>query len=358
MKFLRSITFPFAMIFWLIIVIRNFLYNIKVFKSKTFDVATICVGNISVGGTGKTPTVEYLIRLLKDEHKIATLSRGYGRKTKGYIEASALSSTDEIGDEPTQFKQKFNEITVTVCEDRATALDILEKDYDAVLLDDAFQHRKVKCGVSVLLFDYNKVFDVDWMLPFGNLREPRSGMKRADVILITKTPRIFSPMERRRVENKLDVYPHQKIFYSYFQYGELQPLNPIISPKKFEDLDKKTKVFILTGIADPSVMINYFESNKIKHIHRIHYPDHYRFSLKDIDKIRREFGAVQTENKIIITTEKDAMRLRHPRLENMIKDIPIYYLPIELHMHDKDKEEFDKIILSYVGSGHKHYAVS
>jgi tetraacyldisaccharide 4'-kinase len=182
-------------------------------------------------------------------------------------------------------------------------------------------------------------------------------MKRAEIVLITKTPKIFSPMERRRVETKVNIYPHQKIFYSYLRYGELRVLNDAQASKTIASIDKKTKIFILTGIADPSVMINYFDSLKIRNIQRIHYPDHYRFSLKDIEKIRKEYESAQTDNKILITTEKDAMRLKHPRLENYVRDLPVHYLPVEMELHEKDKEEFDKIILNYVGSGTKHNAV-
>ncbi len=314
----------------------------------------IGVGNINVGGTGKSPTVEYLIRLLKDEFKIATLSRGYGRKTKGYIEASALSSPEEIGDEPTQFKQKFNEIKVVVDEDRSRALEKLEHEVDAVLLDDAFQHRKIQLGINIVLFDYNKVFDKDWMLPLGNRREPVSGLNRADIILITKTPKIFSPMERRRVESHLPNRRNIPVVYSYLKYAELKPLHSSYPPRVFSDLDKKTQIILLTGIADAMLLINHLEFHKLKILKHFNYPDHYNFVQKDLDKLEKEYQSIEGDNKIIITTEKDAMRLLHPKFENKLDGIPIYYLPIESELHEKDKEWFDNKILEYVRSNKKH----
>lgn len=357
MNFLRKISLPFALLYWLIIVLRNKLYDWQLFHSRSFKVPTISVGNINVGGTGKSPTVEYLIRLLKNDFKISTLSRGYGRKTSGFIEASALSSPEEIGDEPTQFKQKFNEVNVVVDENRSRALEILEHDYDAVILDDAFQHRKVKVGLQILLFDYNKVFNSDWMLPFGNLREPISGLNRADVILITKTPKIFSPMERRRVESHLP-NPHNKpIVYSYLKYAELKPLHEKFPVKVLSDFDKKTQVVLITGIADATLLINYLESHKLKIAKHFNYADHYNYTINDIEKWKQEYASIAGENKVVITTEKDAMRLLHPKFENNINEVPIYYLPIESDIHEKDKEWFDNKVKDYVRTSKKHNGV-
>lgn len=354
MNFLRKISLPFALLYWLIIVLRNKLYDWQLFHARSFKVPTISVGNINVGGTGKSPTVEYLIRLLKDDFKISTLSRGYGRKTSGFIEASALSSPEEIGDEPTQFKQKFNEINVVVDENRSRALEKLEHDYDAVILDDAFQHRKVKVGLQILLFDYNKVFDKDYMLPFGNLREPISGLNRADIILITKTPKIFSPMERRRVDSHLPNPYNKPIIFSYLKYGELKPLHSNFAHKEFNGLDKKTQMLLITGIADATLLINYLESFKLKITKHFKYADHYNYTVQDIEKWKSEYTSIQGDNKIIITTEKDAMRLLHPKFENLINEIPIYYLPIEAEIQEKDKEWFDNKVKDYVRTSKKH----
>lgn len=357
MKFLRKISFPFALLYWLIIVLRNKLYDWQLFHARSFKIPTISVGNINVGGTGKSPMVEYLVRLLKDEFKLSTLSRGYGRKTSGYIEASALSSPEEIGDEPTQFKQKFNELSVVVDENRTRALEKLEHEMDVVILDDAFQHRKVKVGLQILLFDYNKVFNSDWMLPFGNLREPISGLNRADIIVITKTPKIFSPMERRRVEAHLPNHNNIPIVYSYLKYGDLQALHTKFEQKLLSNCDKKTQIILITGIADASLLVNYLEFNKLKIAKHFNYPDHYNYTLNDIDKWQAEYQNISVDNKIIITTEKDAMRLLHPKFENKIDELPIYYLPIESDIQEKDKEWFDKKVIDYVRTSKKHNGV-
>lgn len=357
MKFLRKISFPFALLYWLIIVLRNKLYDWQLFHSRSFKIPTIGVGNINVGGTGKSPMVEYLVKLLKDDFKLSTLSRGYGRKTSGYIEASALSSPEEIGDEPTQFKQKFNDISVVVDENRVRALEKLEHEMDVVLLDDAYQHRKVKVGLQLLLFDYNKVFNKDWMLPFGNLREPISGLNRADIIIITKTPKIFSPMERRRVEAHLPNHSQIPVVYAFLRYAELKALHQSQEPKLLANCDKKTQLILITGIADASLLVNYLEFNKLKIAKHFNYPDHYNYTVNDIEKWQTEFENITAENKLIITTEKDAMRLLHPKFENKIDALPIYYLPIELELHEKDKEWFDNKVLDYVRTSKKHNGV-
>lgn len=354
MNFLRVLSAPLTLVYWMIIVLRNKMFDLELFHSRSFKVPIISVGNINVGGTGKSPTVEYLIKLLKNEYKIATLSRGYGRKTKGYLEASAFSSPLEIGDEPTQFKQKFNDISVVVDEDRVRALEKLEHEVDVVIMDDAYQHRQVKAGLSILLFDYNKVFMNDWMLPMGNRREPISGLSRADIIMITKTPKIFSPMERRRVEAHLPNYMNIPIVYSYLKYAELKPLHESFEEKLFESLDKKTSVILLTGIADARLLINHLEFHKLKIVKHFDYPDHYNFATRDIEKVMNEYNSIEGNNKIIITTEKDAMRLLHPKFENKIEELPMYYLPIEADIHEKDKEWFDSRVLEYVRSNKKY----
>jgi tetraacyldisaccharide 4'-kinase len=354
MNFLRTLSAPVTFLYWLVIVFRNKMYDLQLFHSRSFKIPIISVGNINVGGTGKSPAVEYLIKLLQNENTVATLSRGYGRKTSGYLEASALSSPEEIGDEPTQFKQKFNDVKVVVDEDRIRALEKLEYEVDVVIMDDAYQHRKVKAGLNILLFDYNKVFLNDWMLPMGNRREPISGLNRADIIMITKTPKIFSPMERRRVEAHLPNYTNIPVIYSYLKYSELKPLHNIYPEKLFDSLDKKTSVILLTGIADARLLINYLEFHKLKIIKHFDYPDHYNFSQKDLDKLKVEYDGIDGDNKIIITTEKDAMRLLHPKFENKLDNLPMYYLPIEADIQEKDKEWFDNRILNYVRSNKEY----
>lgn len=354
MNFLRALSAPITFIYWLIIVLRNKMYDLELFHSRSFKIPIISIGNINVGGTGKSPTVEYLIKLLQKDYQIATLSRGYGRKTSGYLEASALSSPEEVGDEPTQFKQKFNDVRVIVDEVRVRALEKLEHEVDLVIMDDAYQHRQVKAGLSILLFDYNKIFVNDWMLPMGNRREPLSGLSRADIIMVTKTPKIFSPMERRRVEAHLPNHTNIRIIYSYLKYAALKPLHESFEEKVFENLDKKTSVILLTGIADSSLLVNHLEFHKLKIVKHFNFPDHHNFVDKDLDKLKQEYDAIVGDKKIIITTEKDAMRLLHPKFENKIEEIPMYYLPIEADIHEKDKDWFDNRVLDYVRSNKKH----
>ena len=350
MKFLRYSTFPFAILYWLVVAIRNKLYDLKILTSKSYRIPNIGVGNLVVGGSGKSPIIEYLVKLLSPHHKVATLSRGYGRKTSGFIEATAFSTPNEIGDEPTQFKQKFPDLNVVVSENRQLGMDHLIDNNDVVLLDDAFQHRKVKLGLSILLFDYNTMFEKDWMLPMGNRREPISAKERADIIMITKTPDFFSPIERRRISSLFKVNTKQHLFFSFLKYGEMLVLNTTQAELKINQLSNNTSIIALSGIANPTLFHNYIQSKKFKKIVPIIFPDHHDFSAKDFQKINLAFDELTRANKIILTTEKDAMRLKFSENYKLIMDLPIYYIPIEAEMHESDKEKFDQLILKYVSS--------
>lgn len=348
MKFLRYSTFPFAILYWLVVVIRNKLYDWEILTSKSYRIPNIGVGNLVVGGSGKSPIIEYLVKLLLPDHRVATLSRGYGRKTSGFIEANAFSTPTEIGDEPTQFKQKFPNVKVVVSENRQLGMDHLIDNSDVVLLDDAFQHRKVKLGLSILLFDYNTMFENDWMLPMGNRREPISAKERADVIVITKTPDIFSPMERRRISSLFKINAKQHLFFSFLKYGEMRVLNATQAELKINQIPTETSVIALSGIANPALFHNYIQSKKFKKITPITFQDHHEFSVRDFQKINEVFDELASERKIILTTEKDAMRLKFSENYKMISNLPIYYIPIEAEMHENDKVKFDQIILKYV----------
>jgi tetraacyldisaccharide 4'-kinase len=337
MKFLRYSTFPFAILYWLVVAIRNKLYDLGILTSKSYRIPNIGVGNLVVGGSGKSPIIEYLVKLLSPHHKVATLSRGYGRKTSGFIEATAFSTPNEIGDEPTQFKQKFPDLNVVVSENRQLGMEHLIDNNDVVLLDDAFQHRKVKLGLSILLFDYNTMFEKDWMLPMGNRREPISAKERADIIVITKTPDFFSKVNTK-----------QHLFFSFLKYGELQAINTTQVALKFAQVETNTSILALSGIANPTLFHNYIQSRKFKNIVPITFPDHHEFSAKDFQKINMEFDELTGLRKIILTTEKDAMRLKFSENYKLIMDLPIYYIPIEAEMHETDKEKFDRLILKYV----------
>ena len=348
MNFLRYSTFPFTLLYYLVVWCRNKLYDVGFLSSKKYDIPTIGVGNLVVGGAGKSPTIEYLIRLLSPTFKVSTLSRGYGRKTKGFIQANEFSSPIEIGDEPTQFKQKFPLVHVLVSENRQLGMEHLANDAQVVLLDDAFQHRKVKLGLSILLFDYNALFQKDWLLPMGNMREPISSKDRADIILITKTPKLFSPMERRRVLSFFKTNPKQHLFFSYLNYSNPLPLNSTQAALNSALATANTAVLALTGIANPVLFLNHISTKNYKNIIPFSFPDHHDFTEKDFQKIKKAFAEITTVQKIILTTEKDAMRLKYSKHHAMIEDLPIYYIPIEAEIHEQDKVKFDQLILKYV----------
>ncbi|UKJ07055.1 tetraacyldisaccharide 4'-kinase [Solitalea lacus] len=350
MSGLRLILLPFSLVYGLIIKLRNLFYDKGWFKSHSFDLPIIAVGNLEAGGAGKTPMIEYLIRLLGDKKKIATISRGYGRRTKGMIIADGTSTAEQIGDEPMQFKQKFSAVSVIASENRVKAINAIKAEHQVILLDDAFQHRKVKAGFTILLLDYNRIGERSFMLPAGNMREGKTEMKRADVIVVTKAPKIFSPLDQRIVEAKIRPYFDKEIFYSYISYGELKLLHPKENVKEYQlsDINRKTEIILLTGIAKTRPLLDFLEL-KTKKITHLHYSDHYKFGLKDVAKLAEVYNANSSLQKVIITTEKDAMRLLSPSLQQEVEQLPIHYIPIKAEICDRFKQDFDNKILNYVG---------
>lgn len=331
MIILRYLLFPFAIVYGWITSIRNFLYDKGVLKSYSFDIPVIAVGNLSVGGTGKTPQIEYLIRLLSPNYKIATLSRGYKRKSDGYVLADASATAESLGDEPFQMHQKFPNIKVAVDADRKNGIENLlklEEKPNVILLDDAFQHRKVKAGFYILLSAYDDLFFNDFMLPTGNLRESRSGAKRANVIIITKCPKSLSIEEQESIKSKikLDV----PIFFSFIDYDtRVYNKNEEINVSEIIEKDK----VIIAGIAKPEPFIDFIKKeNDVIMI----YPDHHHFVKNEINSIKENsFG------KIIITTEKDYVRLNSQNLNNL------YYLPIKSTFLIND-QTFNGLINDYI----------
>lgn len=325
---------------------RNVLYDAGILKSYKFDVPVISIGNLTVGGTGKSPMTEYLVQLLQDRYKIAILSRGYGRKSRGFYEVQPGSSVTDAGDEPLQIKNKFPTVTVAVCENRVNGIKNLQNDYDVIILDDAYQHRAVKPGLSVLLMDYSGLLKWQWLLPTGDLREPFSGRDRADYIVITKTPVDQSDSERHRITEEIQLSKKQGVFFSYIEYGELLSVcGAAIRP--LSSIKSDTMVLLLTGIAKPALLVNQIRKYT-KNIHHHCYPDHHSFTPKNISKIAKDFNNSDKGDKIIITTEKDLQRLKSPDTKELLYELPVYYLPVKAAMHTSDKGEFDRLIMNYV----------
>ena len=307
---------------------RNKLYDWKVFPVKEFDLPTISVGNLTVGGTGKTPHIEYLIRVLKPEFYIATLSRGYGRKSSGYILSDTQSTAKDIGDEPLQFKKKFSGLRVAVDGDRVRGIKNLLTEFpslQSILLDDAFQHRAVKPGLNIVLTDFSKLYLNDFVVPTGSLREFRSGICRAHIIVVTKCPEILLPIERKRLLSEIAPLPHQKVYFSYIKYGDFIPVsgdgtNPLAKEYYFE---RNFSVVLLTGIANTRPL-EYYLKDKVKNIVPIKFADHHHFTKSDIEGIQKIFNNIASSNKMILTTEKDAMRLKSVEYAAAIKNLPLF----------------------------------
>ena len=340
---------PFSWVYGSIVRFRNWLFDIGLKKSKAFSIPIISVGNITVGGSGKTPHVEYLIRLLHDKAKIAVLSRGYKRKSHGYVLAEESTTMPEIGDEPFQMHQKFSDIYVAVDAKRARGIENLQndeatKDVDVVLLDDAFQHRYVKPGINILLVDYHRLIIYDKMLPAGRLREPLSGKNRADIVIITKCPKDLKPMEFRVLTKAMDLYPFQKLYFTCINYDTPKG---VFEENQIE-LDKLQDyhVLLLTGIASPKQMEHDLKP-MTKDITNLSFGDHHSFKGKDIDRINDAFESMP-EPRIIITTEKDAVRLRETEgLYEKVKS-NMYELPIKVSFMLDQQDNFNEKIISYV----------
>jgi tetraacyldisaccharide 4'-kinase len=327
--------------------LRNKCYDWGILRKTSFNFPVISVGNLSMGGSGKTPHVEYLVRLLKNNFKLATLSRGYGRNTRGFLIASAKSHSKEIGDEPVQFKQKFPDLLVAVDERRVHGIRQLKNKHpeiEVVVLDDAFQHRALKPGLNILLTDFHNLYPEDYPFPTGQLREFRSGSKRADIIVVTKTPSILSPITVRRIQGLIKPKPYQKLYFSYIKYG---PITLMPGSKAPETPEKYNTVLLFAGIANIYPLEEHVRGIT-NHLEILQFNDHHNYSSKDLEKIREKFETIYTRNKIIITTEKDAMRLSLPEVPEFISDLPIYYIPIEIKLHRDYRKDFNDQIINYV----------
>ncbi len=312
-------------------------------KSIAFDLPIICIGNISVGGTGKTPHTEYLVRLLEKNNKLAILSRGYGRTTKVYTEATLKSTAKEIGDEPAQYKRKFPNTTVVVENKRVLGVQTLLKSHqeiDVILLDDAFQHRAIKAGFNIVITDYNNPLHNDFLMPAGSLRESKKGIARADAIIVSKCPSYLSEQEQKNIKNQLAFHTPEHIYFTTIKYGTVYNIfTPIL---KIENLSNYT-ILLVTGIGKPKLLQKYIKSQS-KKVSLLSYPDHHTFSKKDIQKIKNDFDIIKSKNKIILTTEKDASRLLNI---SELKGYPIYCIEIEIEFLNKE-DKFNTQIELYV----------
>lgn len=344
--------YPLSFLYGVGVNFRNKLFDWKIIRSHSFDVPVICIGNITVGGTGKTPHTEYLIKLLKEEFQVAVLSRGYKRKSKGYILATTGTPITQIGDEPYQMKQKFPEVHVAVDADRCNGIEQLcdsriTPEVEVVLLDDAFQHRYVKPGITILLVDYHRMIDEDSLLPAGRLREPARGKRRANIVIVTKCPHDIKPIDYRLISKQMDLYPYQKLYFSTLTYGELMPLDHEKTSRPLNSLEKDEKVLLLTGIASPEQLkqdLGHYTS----HIDTVSFPDHHTFTAKDLQLVKQRFEQMEGNKKLIITTEKDATRLvGHPQLDEELKK-SIYVLPVEIKILQNQQENFNENIIKYV----------
>jgi tetraacyldisaccharide 4'-kinase len=350
-KRIGIITYPLAIIYGITISIRNRLFNYRILKSISFKIPVISVGNITVGGTGKTPHIEYLVRLLKDDYNVAVLSRGYKRKTKDFIIASGNTVPKDIGDEPLQMHLKFPGITVAVDRKRVHGIRQLQKKIEGlkvVLLDDAYQHRYVTPGISILLVDYHRPVFKDFLLPFGDLREKRHEIKRANIVIVTKSPKHLKPIEKRIWMKELNLYPYQSLYFTTLSYDVLIPVYGKNEKKiKLEDISKKSpEILLISGIANPGILLKKVKEIS-KSIHEMAYKDHHDYTMNDAEQMVAAYEKLNFNNRIVITTEKDAVKIRNLHISNKEFRKNLYYLPVKVEFLE-DRKKFENDIRNYV----------
>lgn len=341
---------PFSLIYGAITSLRNFMFDHDLLKSGSFPFPVICVGNITVGGTGKTPHVEYIASLLARSVKTAVVSRGYMRKGKGFRIVSISDSADITGDEPLQITRRLPGVTVVVDADRANGIrkvTSINPPAKVVVLDDGFQHRSVRAGLNILLTDYGRLMTRDYLMPYGRLRENITGATRAEVIIVTKTPAEISSEEKEKIRKEISPLPHQGLFFTSLEYGDLQPVFENSSTVLPGKITGETVILLVTGIANPLPLVNYLKgmSSNIRHIS---YRDHHKFSEQDIKNILSVWDSIEHQDKIIITTEKDSVRLKDfSNFANPLKK-GFFYIPVRIKFIDNE-ESFIKIVTDYAG---------
>lgn len=343
-KSLRILLLPLSFIYLLVISIRNWLYDKNILRSTSFGLPVICIGNLSVGGTGKSPMVEYLVSGLKTKYNIATLSRGYKRRTKGYSLATANTTALDIGDEPMQFHLKFPDIPVAVGEERIVAIPLLLHDRpetQVILLDDAFQHRAIKAGLNILLTDYNNLFTRDFYLPAGDLRDLRSAYKRADIIVVTKCKPDISRREAHAIGEEIGLLDHQQLFFTWFDYG--QPYH--IATQVKQSLTKETEVLLVAGIANPAPLKEMLEKN-CKDYSISRFPDHHIYTIDELKEIKKRFEKIEATHKMILTTEKDAMRLM--KFKGELNELPLFVISVKHRFLFDKGPVFDNSVINFI----------
>lgn len=344
LKSIRILLFPFSLLYGLVVYIRNYLYDKNILKSYSFNLPIICVGNLSVGGTGKSPMVEYLIRLLKDRYEIATLSRGYKRKTKGYALANPQTTALDIGDEPMQFHAKFRDVSVAVGEERIVAVPQLLHDKphtQTIILDDAFQHRPIRAGLNILLTDCNNLFTRDFFLPTGDLRDQRASYKRAQIIVVTKCPPNLSEEEKNKIKKEISPKQGQQLFFTTIEYGT--PYH--IITKNERPITINDEILLVCGIANPAPLKNYLTANA-KTYYEQAFSDHHIFRIDDLEDITTKLANINADEKLIITTEKDAVRLE--KFSNELLELPVFVLPVKHSFLFSEGMQFDNSINTFI----------
>jgi len=344
LKPIRILLFPLSLIYAIVIWIRNRLFDKQILSSSTFNLPIICVGNLSVGGTGKSTMVEFLARQFKDKVTLAILSRGYKRKTTGYALANDKTTALEIGDEPMQFRLKFPDITIAVGEERVVAIPQLLHDRPGtrlIILDDAFQHRSVTAGMNILLTEYNNLFTRDWFLPTGDLRDEKASYRRADLLVVTKCNPDLSTADAKFVADEINPLPHQQLFFTSIKYG--QPYH--LTRHHHLTVSSSMEVLLVSGIANPGPLKDFLQENSRAYYEML-YSDHHIFSIDDWKEIIKRFEYIPATNKIILTTEKDAVRL--VKFVNEVKDIPLFVMPIEMQVLFNEEERFTDFITKFI----------
>ncbi|MCJ7449208.1 MAG: tetraacyldisaccharide 4'-kinase [Bacteroidales bacterium] len=354
MRTRRSIfLYPFSLIYGLITAVRNFLYNAGILQSHKFRLPVICIGNLTVGGTGKTPHTEYLAGMLRKNFNVAILSRGYKRKSHGFKIAALNSPVTDIGDEPMHICRKYPDITVAVDRNRVHGVNKLLKEKpgtNVIILDDGFQHRRIIPGLTILLSDFERPMAKDHLLPYGNLRESIKNIKRADIIIITKSPSDISSVQQELISGEVNKAPWQNLYFTSVIYKDPTPV--------FDDINAEPDVFslsqreesgivLVTGIANPDPLLDYLQKSFREIIH-LSFGDHHQFTLKDIEKIQSAWTTLKTSRRYVFTTEKDAVRLREfTNIAGPVRSA-FYFIPIVIHFLNDDKDKFDNLIVEYV----------